>query len=126
MGSDELRIGDAERRAAMELLAEHHEAGRLDSHEFEDRRGRAADAVTRHDLDVLFSDLPALGRDRRPLPVAGRTEIERARSGWARVRTVVLALTPFLALALFLRTGSLLWFVLVPVVAVISSAITED
>ena len=67
MGTEDYPVGDAERRAAMELLATHHAAGRLDAFEYEDRRGRAADAVTRRDLDDLFTDLPALGPDGQEL-----------------------------------------------------------
>ena len=126
MGTEDFRVGDAERRAAMDLLAKHHEAGRLDSFEYEDRRGRAVDAVTRGDLDALFADLPALAPDGSELERRGAAQVEPSRSGGKRVRDTVLALTPFIALALFFRTGSWLWFLLVPVVAIVTKGVFDD
>ncbi|GAA6527854.1 DUF1707 domain-containing protein [Intrasporangium sp. DVR] len=126
MGPDELRVGDAERRAAIELLAEHFEAGRLDSHEYEDRRGRAADAVTRHDLDVLFNDLPALAPDGRALPRPAALPFRTSRQP-RRVRDLILGLVPFVALLIFLRTGSWVWFLLIPITALVVRALfTEE
>ena len=55
----ELRVGDAERRAAMLALDAHMEAGRLSVDEYGDRSAAAAGAVHRADLAVLFVDLPA-------------------------------------------------------------------
>jgi len=126
MGTEDIRVGDAERRAAMELLAKHHEAGRLDSFEYEDRRGRAADAVTRRDLDVLFTDLPALAPDGSELERRGSSQVEPARTGGRRVRDTMLALTPFIALAIFLRTGSWVAFLLIPVVAIVTKGVFDD
>ena len=54
-----LRVGDADRTAALDALGEHLAAGRLDVDEFGDRSARAAAAVHRADLEVLFTDLPA-------------------------------------------------------------------
>ena len=126
MGSEDFRVGDAERRAAMDLLAKHHEAGRLDSFEYEDRRGRAADAVTRHDLDALFADLPALGPDGAELERRTAAEVQPRRTGRKRVRDTVLALTPLIALVLFFRTGQWLWFLLIPVVAILTKGVFDD
>ena len=126
MGTDDFRIGDAERRAAMDLLARHHEAGRLDSFEYEDRRGKAADAVTRRDLDVLFTDLPALGPDGSEPERRTAAEVQPVRTGGRRVRDTMLALTPFIALALFFRTGSWGWFLLIPIVAIVTKGVFDD
>ncbi len=127
MGTDDLRVGDAERRAALELLAIHHESGRLDSFEYEDRRGRASDAVTRHDLDVLFADLPALGTDGRPLPRVGSAPLAiPPRPRGRRIRDTVMALVPFAALLVFLRTGAWMWFLLIPVTAIIVKGFFSD
>jgi hypothetical protein len=126
MGTEDIRVGDAERRAAMDLLAKHHQAGRLDSFEYEDRRGRAADAVTRRDLDVLFTDLPALAPDGSELERRGSSQVEPARTGGRRVRDTMLALTPFIALAIFLRTGSWVAFLLIPVVAIVTKGVFDD
>ncbi len=54
----DIRIGSAEREEALAALAEHHAAGRLDANDYEDRRGRATDAIVRRDLTSLFTDLP--------------------------------------------------------------------
>ena len=126
MGTEDYRVGDAERRAAMELLAKHHEAGRLDSFEYEDRRGRAADALTRRDLDDLFTDLPALGPDGQELVRSGVGAVEPGRPAGRRVRDTVLALIPFVALAIFLRTGSWVAFLLIPVVAIVTKGVFDD
>ncbi len=126
MGTDDFRIGDAERRAAMDLLARHHEAGRLDSFEYEDRRGKAADAVTRRDLDMLFADLPALRPDGSELEGPAAAEVQPVRTGGKRVRDTMLALTPFIALALFFRTGSWGWFLLIPIVAIVTKSVFDD
>ncbi|MFC5137903.1 DUF1707 domain-containing protein [Actinomycetospora rhizophila] len=54
-----LRVGDADRGAALDALGDHLAAGRLDVDEFGDRSAAAAVAVYRADLEVLFTDLPA-------------------------------------------------------------------
>ncbi|MCT2587617.1 DUF1707 domain-containing protein [Actinophytocola gossypii] len=59
VGSDELRIGTAERESAVRLLGEHFAEGRLQVEEYEERVGLALDAKTRADLRPLFADLPA-------------------------------------------------------------------
>lgn len=55
----DLRVGDAERTAALDALGVHLGAGRLDVDEFGDRSERAAGAVHQSDLEALFTDLPA-------------------------------------------------------------------
>jgi hypothetical protein len=55
-----VRVGDAERQAAIAQLRGQWQAGRLDPTEHEARTTRAYAAVTRGDLDALFTDLPAL------------------------------------------------------------------
>src|SRR5262245_13146778 len=54
-----IRVGDAEREAAMSMLGEHLSRGRLDLAEFETRTGLVAAARTRGELEELFVDLPA-------------------------------------------------------------------
>ncbi|MDD7942258.1 DUF1707 domain-containing protein [Actinomycetospora lutea] len=54
-----LRVGDADRGAALDALGDHLAAGRLDIDEFGDRSALAAVAVHRADLEALFTDLPA-------------------------------------------------------------------
>lgn len=150
MSDDEqVRIGTAEREQALSALADHHTAGRLDADEFEDRRGRANDAVTRGDLTALFTDLPggkpAFGASpstvAAPLP-SGSTPVpmnrderraqrrgDRAngiRGGQQNKWRGVVALSPFVALALFFITKSWLWFLLVPVSGIVYGMIVHD
>src|SRR5262245_35476117 len=55
----EIRISNAERDEAVETLGVHLSTGRLELSEFEERRGQAATARTRGELEALFTDLPA-------------------------------------------------------------------
>jgi uncharacterized membrane protein len=57
-GDPELRIGDAEREAAVGALGEHYAAGRLSKEEFDERADAAWAARTRSALWPLFTDLP--------------------------------------------------------------------
>jgi Flp pilus assembly protein TadB len=65
-----LRIGDAEREAAISSLASHFAEGRLTQVEHAERTELALNARTGRDLDVLFADLPRrsneTGATRRP------------------------------------------------------------
>jgi len=54
-----IRIGTAERDAAMKALGEHLEAGRLEVDEYGERSARASVATTAPELAALFDDLPA-------------------------------------------------------------------
>jgi hypothetical protein len=54
----ELRIGDAERTAAADELAEHYAQGRLSTEEHHERLDRVWAARTASDLAPIFSDLP--------------------------------------------------------------------
>ncbi|MGZ4468997.1 MAG: DUF1707 SHOCT-like domain-containing protein [Nocardioidaceae bacterium] len=97
----EVRIGDAERDAAISALGEHYAAGRLTKDEFDERSAQANAARTNADLWPLFADLPrpeatrAAGQAQR-----GRDRVSSApcrpgwRTGvwWAPVLMVVIAL----------------------------------
>lgn len=61
-----LRIGDAERDDAVQLLTDHLAAGRLDHDEFDERLGLALTAHTHGELDALFDDLPGRRPGQRP------------------------------------------------------------
>jgi hypothetical protein len=65
-----IRIGDAEREAAVTAIGEHYAAGRLDRDELDERIDAAWRARTRADLAVLFADLPSAHRVGRPVPTA--------------------------------------------------------
>ena len=56
--STALRIGDAEREAAISSLTSHFAEGRLTQVEHAERTELALNARTGRDLDVLFADLP--------------------------------------------------------------------
>ncbi|MGM1060310.1 DUF1707 SHOCT-like domain-containing protein [Saccharothrix sp. Mg75] len=58
MSERDIRIGDAEREHALELLGDHLGQGRLTVDEFGERSARVATARTRGDLLRLFADLP--------------------------------------------------------------------
>ena len=78
----ELRIGDAEREAAVAALGEHYAAGRLTKEEYDERPARAYDARTRSALCA------AVRRPARPVepsrPAAPpAAETRSRRSGWA-------------------------------------------
>jgi Flp pilus assembly protein TadB len=60
LGGPDLRVGDAERDEAADLLAKHHAEGRLDEAEYNDRLAKVRAAKTRSDFNGLFSDLPDL------------------------------------------------------------------
>src|SRR5690242_18784217 len=95
----DIRIGTAEREEALAALAEHHAAGRLDANEYEDRRGRANDAVVRRELTALFVDLP----EPRPklLPARGgavaRTAAAGRPSAQGKFARTLVSLSPFIA-----------------------------
>ncbi|MEU6131724.1 DUF1707 domain-containing protein [Saccharopolyspora sp. NPDC047091] len=78
-----LRIGDAEREAAIALLGEHLTSGRLDLVEYDERCAEVVAARSGADLDALFSDLPDTAKTggatwapgRRPARARPRTEV---------------------------------------------------
>jgi Domain of unknown function (DUF1707) len=111
------RVGTAERDEAIALLDEHWKAGRLDPGEHEGRVMRARAAVTQADLGALFIDLP------KPGPAAESTGTVRgggARGFLESKRDTIMALMPFLALALFFTTGyHWMWFLMVPVMGIL-------
>ena len=65
-GSGKLRIGDAERTAAADELAEHYAQGRLSTEEHHERLDRIWEARTPSDLAPVFSDLPGSAYQRLP------------------------------------------------------------
>ena len=111
-----IRVGTAERTAALKALDEHLAAGRLDVDEYGERSARAANAVTAPELAALFDDLPA---PHPPLPSGvppAPPPVPRAPDRPSLPVPLLVALSaPFLLLALFVgaRTGTLV--LLVPV-----------
>src|SRR5262245_30782963 len=106
----DIRIGTQERDEALAALAAHRDEGRLDAFEYEDRRGKAVDAVTKRDLTALFADLP------EPRPTfSGAAVVKRPVGGQAakvvpqrrrKVGQTIASLSPFIALAAFALTRS--------------------
>jgi hypothetical protein len=130
MSDPDIRVGNTEREGAQRLLEEHFNAGRLDPHEYEDRRGRAGDAVTRADLDLLFSDLPSTGLpstgpDGGSLPVAAASAVpEPGGSGGSARRGAATGIVAVAATALFFVTGRWQFLLLVPLVALLWTFVT--
>src|SRR6476661_3299251 len=77
--SGSMRVSDADRDRAIAELSEHYQAGRLTTEEFEDRSGRALQALTTADLADLFTDLP-----RRQAPTTGAAATSTAPANPAK------------------------------------------
>jgi len=124
-GGRRLRIGTAERNAAMKALDAHLEAGRLGVEEYGERSAKAAGATTADELDELFTDLP---EPHPVLPGSGGPPAQAAApvvrdegtvaqrpSGFLDVAAPrIMAVMPFVALALFFTIGGWWWFLLIP------------
>ncbi len=120
-----LRIGDAERNAAVEALQQHLASGRLTLDEFSDRSAKVVAARTQDDVAEVFADLPPIAG----LPISyAAASPQPAGSGPLPVvsgnknRPMLIALvsaTPFIALILFFITGSWLFFLGIPLVGAI-------
>jgi len=124
--AEPVRIGHAERQAAVDALKQHHEAGRIDAMEYEDRSVRAQAARSMPELEALFTDLP------QPHPVgsmlsdsASEVAASTAAGSTARgilsipepLATTIVSIAPILAVILFFVTSSWLWFLAIPLVA---------
>jgi hypothetical protein len=125
-GSSPLRIGSAERTAAMKALDEHLSAGRLGVEEYADRSAAAANAVVAADLADLFTDLPephpklpgtpAAPPPTAPLPVAPPPGEVAAPAGSALETwgPRLVAIAPLVAIALYFLTRQWVFFLLIP------------
>jgi hypothetical protein len=126
-----IRIGNAERESATQALDEHLSAGRLDPDEYADRVVKVSLARYFGDLEPLFIDLPAphpkspVAHEPAPLTKtsssipSGRYEGGRDALG-GRLGETLVALSPFIALALFvLLRFEWVVFLLIPIVSVV-------
>lgn len=127
-GPDEppLRIGTAERTAAMKALDEHLAAGRLGIDEYADRSAVAANATVASELRGLFADLPAPHPElpgpvalpqTAPLPTVPPSATVRPRAPLASWGPRVVAVMPLIAVALFFLTRQWVFFLLIPAAA---------
>jgi hypothetical protein len=133
------RIGDPERQAAIQALDAHREAGRLSAEEYEERQVAVAAARTWADVQLLFTDLPAPYPEQMPIPrsIGGSTGQSPGQQLASTIqpqpvtqgllggiipqayRATVMALTPFVAVALFFLTDTWLWFLAIPIMGVL-------
>ncbi|GAA3843171.1 hypothetical protein GCM10022243_07030 [Saccharothrix violaceirubra] len=121
----EIRIGDAEREKALELLGVHLGDGRLTITEYGDRSAQVTTARTRGELLALFADLPAPKPQFEPRPAVPPMPPAfvppsfpaRPRFDRSYVPAVVLG-----CVALFFAFRSPAVFLLIPVVMLILHA----
>ncbi len=123
------RLSDADRDAAVTMLREHFEAGRLTQPEFDERMGLAFDARFGTDLAPLFNDLPeprpaasapapalpAIWTPAPSLPAAWTPTPDAVATSsptpFVQVLGVVRALVWPAALVLWFATGQFWWMV---------------
>lgn len=129
-----MRIGTAERDAAMKALDEHLAAGRLGVEEYGERSAQAANATTAPELAALFTDLPAphpklpgVGAAPEdavvaPLASTGVSPEVRADQGLAVWGPRLMAVVPILAVGLFLLTRNWVFFLLIPAAGALLAA----
>lgn len=93
-----LRVGHDERSAALRALDTHFEAGRLDVTEYSERSGVAGTATYRHELEALFTDLPAPHPEFSPVEGAATVPDRLVDHRPVRLHHPALALLPLVAL----------------------------
>jgi hypothetical protein len=121
-----IRIGTAERTAAMKALDEHLAAGRLQIEEYGERSALAVNATTVPELAALFEDLPAphpqLPGVAGPLPAVTYPATPPAPRGPSTLEVWgprLMAASPFIALGLFLILHTWVVFLLIPVMGAV-------
>jgi len=122
--TEPLRIGTAERQAAINALDEHLAAGRLGIEEYAERSATAANAVLASELRALFTDLPPPHPDLPEPPVAaaeprGAQPSVQQGTVLGRWGPKIMLVVPLVAVGLFLLTRTWFWFLLIPVAAVL-------
>src|SRR4051812_41693440 len=103
-----VRAGNDDRQRVMDWLQAHYVAGRLTSHELEERIEQALAATTFGDLEALTADLPQLPSAAAPVP-SGEDRSERrqrrqraARKGFgAHATSYVLVMAMLVVIWLF-------------------------
>jgi len=109
---DSLRLSDADREKAVELLSEHYSLGRLTKDEFDERSDAVWSAKAQGDLAPVFADLPA-GSPPTPARTGGGPPGGRRRFpvSLAPVLFLLVAFTVITHLP-FVLLGLVAWFVL--------------
>ena len=112
----EIRIGDAEREAAVAALGEHYAAGRLTKEEYDERAAVAWTAKTNSALWPLFADLPRPQAAPRPTYATGRGPQRSHRGGWSTIGAaplllvlIAVAILTHFPVILLLGVAWLLW-----------------
>ncbi|WP_277068678.1 DUF1707 SHOCT-like domain-containing protein [Saccharomonospora viridis] len=116
------RLSDAERKEALDALAEHVRTRRLDVVEYDERSAVVSAAKTRRELEPVFSDLP----EPRPSVLAAPTRYERdgaVRSQRRRGLSITVAVIVGCALFLLLPRLGLLGLLLPVLIAVVVGTI---
>ena len=137
-----VRVGDAERNAAVTALGEHMATGRLDLDEYGTRSAQANTARTVGDLQALFADLPAphlalpgtavVPVTARPAFVAAQAATGSAvatsddRSRAQKFVAAASAGSAIIALVLFFATGMWWWFLLIPLISTVAGSVWGD
>lgn len=82
--SARIRLSDADRRKAVELLQHHRDLGRLNLVDYEDRMTRAVTLVDREDLHELFEDIPPPWPDMKDLvpPAVAKARLAKNVKKW--------------------------------------------
>lgn len=110
----DVRIGTEEREQAVQQLAQHLSAGRLELAEFEERVSEVYAARTVGQLAVLFRDLPGPGPAYRAGP--------GSRGGWPVPRRAVLLVLVIFALGMLVADIAFPPLFFIPVVWLIIHA----
>ncbi|MEU5691105.1 DUF1707 domain-containing protein [Actinosynnema sp. NPDC020468] len=125
MGERDIRIGDAERGQALELLGTHLGEGRLSVDEYGERSALVTAAKTRGELLALFADLPGphpVFAQTTPLPTvtAGAAPVERRRFELdPRLGKVAVPLVVLTCVGLYMLIKVPAIFLLIPVVVIL-------
>ncbi|WP_219413115.1 DUF1707 SHOCT-like domain-containing protein [Pseudonocardia nigra] len=120
----QVRIGTAERTAAMQALDEHLAAGRLDVEEYGNRSAVAANAAFASELWPLFTDLPDPHPELPGGPAVPPTAAVEPRPGSGFLDQYgprLMTFAPVVAVLLFLVVRHWVVFLLVPLAWVLVS-----